>query len=212
MKQIFSNKYFDWILIAITVFFSTDLILNLFREFGYFSSFFLQITFAFTSIVTLISLFVKNGNSERCLRFFIIVGLIIPSLFIFNQFITDLLFYGIYRSNLLQNPILHLKFILGILLFILTIKYSKQTKSDRIKDYGILTSYTGIFLIVLILIRAIEPTFFIELNNVSIWKIIVKIIIGSLIVYLGYRLINENIKLKTCAILSIIAMFIYGLI
>jgi hypothetical protein len=212
MKQTFSNKYFDWILIAITFLFSIDTVLNLFNKFEYFSSYLLRITFALVSIAALISLVVKNGNGEKYSRFFIIVGLIIPSLLIFNQFITDLIFYGTKRLNFLLNPILYLKFIIGIILFILTIKYSKQTKSDRIKDYGILTSYIGIFLIGLILIKAIEPNFNTELNNVPIWKIIVKTIIGLSIVYLGYRLKNENIKLKTSVILFLISMFIYGLI
>ena len=212
MKQTFSNKYFDWFLIAITILFLIDTLPNLFNKFEYFSSYLLRITFASVSIVALISLLTKNGNGERYSRFFMIIGLILPSLIIFNQFLTDLLFYGINRENLIQNPILYLKFIIGITLFILTIKYSKQTKSDRIQDYGILTNYIGIFLISLILIRTIEPNFISDLNNVPIWKTITKAILGLVIVYLGYRLKNENMKLRTCIILVLISMVIYELI
>lgn len=212
MKQTFSNKYFDWILIAVTVLCLIDLVPNLFSKFEFFGSYLLRVTFALVSIVALISLIAKKGNGERYSRFFIIVGLIVPSLLIFNQFLTDLIFYGVNRTSLLQNPILHLKFVIGIGLFILTLKYSKQTKSDRTEDYGILTSYIGIFLILLILIRTIEPNFISTLNNVPIWKFITKTIIGLVIVYLGYRLKNENMKLKTCIILALISMFIFGLI
>lgn len=212
MKQTFSKKYFDWILIAITVLFSIEAVLHLFSKFEYFSSYLLRITFALVSVVAFISLMMKNANGEKYSRFFIIIGLIIPSLIIFNQFLTDLVFYGINREDLLQNPILHLKFILGIILFILTIKYSTQIKSNRIKDYGILISYVGIFLIGLTLVRAIEPNFIAYMNNVPIWKIVIKIISSLLIVYLGYRLKNENMKLKIYIIFALISIFIYGLI
>jgi hypothetical protein len=192
--------------------FLIDTVPNLFNKFEYFSSYLLRITFASVSIVALISLLTKNGNGERYSRFFIIIGLILPSLIIFNQFLTDLLFYAINRGNLLQNPILYIKFIIGIILFILTLKYSKQTKSNRIQDYGILTSYVGIFLISLILIKTIEPNFIADLNNIPIWETITKAIIGLVIVYLGYCLKNENMKLRTYMILVLISMVIYGLI
>ncbi len=212
MKQTFSNKYFDWILIVITALFSINSAINLFNKFDFFSSYFIRLTFALVSIVALISLIVKNGNGERYSRFFIIIGLIMPNLFFFNQFLTDLLFYGINRMSLIQNPILHFNFILGIIFFILTIKYSSQIKSYRIKDYGILISYVGIFLIGLILISSIEHNFIADLNYIPIWEIITKTIIGLVIVYAGYGLINGNMKLKTCIIIAIISMFIYGLI
>ncbi|MEO8516918.1 MAG: hypothetical protein ABI426_09240 [Flavobacterium sp.] len=212
MKQIFLNKYFDWILIVITLFFSIETLFNLFSEFEFFSSYLLRIVFALASIFAFILLIARRGNGEKYSRFFIIIILIIPSLIIFNQFLVDSIFYGINRVDLLQNSTMYLKLITGITLFIFTIKYSKQTKSDQIKDYGILTIYIGIFLIGLILIRVIEPNFVAGLNNVPIWKVIVKTIIGLLIIYLGYRLKTEDLKLKTCLVLVLISMFIYGLI
>ena len=163
-------------------------------------------------MVALISLLAKKGNGERYSRFFIIVGLIIPTLLLYNQFLTDLIFYGVHRISLLQNPMLHLKFIIGIVLYALTLKYSEQTKSDRIQDYGILTSCIGIFLILLIIIRTIEPNFIPGLDTIPIWEVITKTSFGLLIIYLGLRLKSKNMKLKTCLILALISMLIYGLL
>jgi len=212
MKQTYSNKYFDWILIAITAIFSINSVINLFNKFDFFSSYLIRLTLALVSTVALTSLIVKNGNGERYSRFFIIIGLILPNLFFFNQFLTDLLIYEINRISLIQNPIINLNFILGIILFILTIKYSTENKLNRIKDYGILINYIGIYLIGLIITKSIEANFIADLNNIPIWKIITKTIIGLSIIYLGYRLRNEKMKLKTCLILTLISMFIYGLI
>ena len=212
MNQTFLNKYLDYILIVITLFLSIETSLNLFSKFDFFSSYLLRIIFALTSILAFTSLISRNGNGEKYSRFFIIIILIIPSLIIFNQFLVDSIFYGINRLNLLQNLTLYVKLITGIILFIFAIKHSKQTKSVQTKDYGILTIYIGIFLIGLILTRVIEPNFVADLNNIPIWKAIVKTIIGLLIVYFGYRLKNEYFKLKFCLIIVLVLMFIYGLV
>lgn len=212
MKKTFSNKYFDLILIVITGFFTIEAVLNLRNSFEFFSSFLPRIIFVLTSIFAFTTLIMKNGNGEKYSLFFIIINLIMPDLLILNLYITDLIIYGINRLSLLQNSILHLKFFIGIIFFILTIKYSRQSKLDRLNNYGILISFFGIFLVILILIKTVEPNFNIILNNTPIWKTIVKTIIGLLIVYLGYCLRKGSIKLKNSIILTLTLMFIYGLI
>lgn len=212
MKQTFTNRYFNWVLIAITLLSSIGSLINIFNEFEFFSNYLVRIIFALTSILALISLIAKNGNGEKYSRFFIIVQIIIPSLLVFNEYLTYLLFYGLNRINLIQSPIIYLNITIGIILFLLTVKYSRENKLSRINDYGILISYFGIFLIALTLIRSIENSFFPNLNKISIWETTIKSIIAISIIFLGYRLVNQKIKLKTCIILSILSMFIYGLI
>ncbi len=212
MKQTFLNKYLDWILILITLYFSIETLSNLFSEFEFYSSYLLRIAYALTSLFGFTSLIMRKGNGEKYSRFFILILLILPGLIIFNQFLVHSIFYGINRTDLLQNPSLYLKLITGIILFIFSLKYSKQLKSDQTKDYGILTIYFGFFLIGLILIRAIEPNFVEALNTIPIWKIIAKTIIGIFIVYTGYRLKTNDFKLKICLILILISTLIYGLI
>ena len=212
MKHTYSNKYFDWILITITLLISIQNVPNLFTGFEFFSSYLLRIVFSLVSVVALLSLLIVNLNGERYTRFFIVVALIIPPLLIINIFLTDLMFYGANRLNLLQNPILFLKLIGGIVLLALTIKYSRKTKSERITDFGILIISVGVFAIVLTLVKTVQANMLSELNVLPPWKTIIKSIIGFVITYFGFRLKSGKTKLKTCIILVLIFMFIYGLI
>lgn len=212
MKNTFSHKYLDWILIVISLLFSVDSILILFNEFDFFSTFTLRLIFAFVSVLALISLLVNNLNGERYSRIFIIVATIIPAIIILNQFFTDLIFYGISRTDLLQNPILFLKAIIGIILFILIIKYSRQTKSERRKDYGILAMSIGIFATIFVIIKAIQTNTMEGLQELPLWKLITKSLIGLIVAYFGLRLKNDKIKLKSCIIITLILMLIYNLI
>jgi hypothetical protein len=212
MKQTFSNKYLDWVLIAVAVFFSVYNIKILFNVFDFFNSYLLRIAFSISSVLAISSLVIKNMNGEKYSRFFIIIVLIFPSLFLVNTYITDLAFYGVNKTDLLKDSFLYINLIFGIMLFMFSIKYSKQTKPTRISNYGILISYVGIFAIILIVTHAIQANFIAELNNVPIWKIIIKSIIGLLIILVGYQLKNEKIKLTKGLFFSILLIFIYGLL
>ncbi len=212
MKQTFLYKTFDWVLIVISLISSILTFLKLINGFEYFSTFLLKIAFTFVSLTALISLLVQKINGERFSRIFLIVMFIIPAIFVLYEYLTDLIFYGINRLNLLQNPFLYVKLIVGVILFYLTIKFSKQKKTQRIKDYGILISGIGIFVICYVLIRKIEPNFNSELMNYSNWKAIIKSIIGILVFFVGIRIKNQKIKLNKGIILTSITMFIFGLI
>ena len=212
MKKIFAHKVFDWILIGISLIFSVLTFMNLMNGFEYFSSFILRITFAFVSATALISLLIQKFNGERLSRIFIIVSLIIPAILIFYQYLIDLVFYGVNRLNLLQNPTLFLKLIGGIVLLYFAIKFSKQEKVDRIKDYGILIIGIGTFTICYVLIRTIEPNLNSELTDYPIWKTIIKTIIGILTLIIGIRIKNLKTKFNKGLILTLILMFIFGLI
>ncbi len=212
MKQTFLHKAFDWILIGISLIFLVLTFINLINGFEYFSSFLLRIAFAFVSVTALISLLVQKFNGERFSRIFIIVALIIPAILILYQYLTDLIFYGANRLNLLQNPTLFLKLVGGIVLLYFAIKFSKQEKAERIKDYGILISGIGIFTICYVLSRTIEPNLNSELIDYPIWKTIIKSIIGILTLIIGIRIKNLKTKFNKGQILILILMFIFGLI
>jgi len=212
MKQTFLHKTFDWILIGISLIFSVLTFMNLVNGFEHFSNFLLRIAFAFVSATALISLLVQRFNGERFSRIFIIVALIIPAILILYQYLTDLVFYGANRLNLLQNPILFLKLVGGIILLYLAIKFSKQQKAELIKDYGILIIGIGIFTICYVLTRTIEPNLNSELIDYPIWKTISKSIIGILTLVIGIRIKIEKMKFNTGLILTLILMFIFGLI
>ncbi len=212
MKKTFSNKILDWTLVGIALLFSVLAVWDLKNGFEFFSSYLLKIVIALISTTTFLSLLISKINSERFSRIFVLVVLIIPAVLIANQFITDLVFYGATRTDLLQNPLLFINPMVGIIIFQLTIKYSRQEKSEQIKDYGILIIGVGIFTICYVLTRTIEPNFSSYLNDYPIWKTIVKSVIGIATLIIGTRIKNEKMKFKKGLIWTIILMFIFGLI
>ncbi|RRO20038.1 hypothetical protein [Flavobacteriaceae bacterium 14752] len=214
MKQTFTHKYFDWILIGLSLIFSVLTLMNIFREFEFFSSFLLRIVFVLVSLTALISLLINNFNGERFSRIFVIVYLIFPGILFLNQFLTDIVIYGINRLNPLQNPTLILKLIGGIALLYFSIKFSKQHKNEHIKDYGIIVIGTGIFVILYVVTKSLEPNFVSPdlILAYPIWKTITKTIIGILILVIGFIIKNNKIKMNKALILTIGLIFIFGLL
>lgn len=212
MKQTFSHKTLDWIIIGISLLFSVLTFINLTNGFEYFSSYILRLTFALVSLTAFISMFFQKVNGERFSRIFLIVVLVIPGIMILYQFLTDLIFYGVNRMNLLQNPTLFPKLLGGIALLYFAIKYSNQQKAERIKDYGILIVGIGIFTICYALTRAIEPIVNLELIDYPIWKTTAKSIIGILTLIIGIKIKKQKLQFNKGLIMTSILMFIFGLI
>jgi len=212
MKKTFLHRILDWVLILISFIFSVLAVWDLTNGFEFFSNYLLKIAILLISITALFSLLIPKINGERFSRIFILAVLIIPAALIANQFITDLVFYGATRTDLLKSPILYLNLIGGIILLYLTLKYSKQQKQDRKKDYGILIIGVGVFAICYVLSQTIEPNFSSDLNNYPIWKTIAKSIIGIVTLIIGIRMKDQKIKFNKGLILTLIIMFVFGLI
>lgn len=212
MKQTFSNKVFNWALIGISLIFSVLTIMSLYDRFDFFSVYLIKIVFAFISVTALISLIVKEINGELYSRLFIVTVVIFPGIFVLNEFITDLVFYGAYRPNLLRNPTLFFQLLSGITLLYFAIKFSKQPRSARTIDYGILIIGIGIYTILYVMTRFIEPFLNLKIIEYPIWKAIIKSIIGVATLIIGLRTKNGKIKFKKSLILTIILVFIFGLI
>lgn len=213
MKQTFSLKYVDWIIIIVSLLFSINAVNNLLSPIEFPSSFLLRIIFALAPTIALISLFLKKMNGERFTRIFVMVSLIIPPILLLNQIFTDFVLYGANRFDLLENPILlFINLVLGIVLLYLVTKHSNQTSLERIKDYGILIILIGVFAIIYVLLMTIQPNMYEELNDYPIWKTCIKSVIGIVIIVFGFRLKNEKLTLKTCLIFVMISLFVYGII
>ncbi|WP_396149848.1 hypothetical protein [Flavobacterium sp.] len=212
MKQTFLYKTFDWILVVVSLYFSIFSFENLINGYEYFSTFLLKIVFFIISITALISLLFKHLNGERFSRIFLIVVLIIPAILVLNQYLVDLIFYSINRLNLIQNYILFLKLIAGLVLLYLAIKFSKQQKAEQIKDIGILIIGISFFTNFYVLVRTIEPNFNSELSNYPIYKTIIKLIIGILTLIIGIRIKNQKVKFNRALIITLILLFTFGLI
>lgn len=212
IKKPFTNKIIDLILIGITSFFVILTVWNLTNGFEYLSSYLIRIAFALTSMMTFLSLLISQMNGERFSRIFILVILIFPAVLMANQFTTDWIFYGVIRTDLLQNPFFFLKLFGGIILFYLSLKYSRQRKEERTKDYGVLIIGIGIFIVAYVLTRTIESNFNADLNGYPIWKTIVKSVIGITTLIIGTQIKKEKIKFKKGLIWTITLMFIFGLL
>lgn len=213
MKQTFSLKYLDWIIIIVSFLFSINAVNNLLNPLEFPSSYLLRIVFALAPIMAFISLIFKKMNGERFTRIFVMVSLIIPTILIANKIFTDFILYGANRFDLLENPILlFINLVLGIVLLYLFTKYSNQTSLERIKDYGVLIILVGVFALIYVLLLTIQPSMYSELNNYPIWKTFIKSIIGIAIIFFGFRLKNQRLTLKTCLIFVLISLFVYGII
>lgn len=212
MKQSFSNKYFDWILMGISLIFSVIGMINLVSGFEYFTTYLLRITLFLASVAAFFSLVFGKINGERFSRIFVIVVLILPGILLLNQILIDLVFYSVNQPDLLQNPMLFLTLMVGIVMLYFTVKFSNQQESDRIKDYGILIIGIGVFTICYTLTRVIEPIIVSEQNGYPIWKTVIKSILGISILIIGFRIKGQKIKFSKGLTLVLILMSIFGLI
>ena len=184
--------------------------LKLFSDFDIFSSYLLRIAFFASSIVALISFFIKTLDPERYSRIFVFVVLLFPPILTMYTFLTDLIFYGALRTNLLENPMLYVQLILGVILWIASIRYSNQPVEKRRMDHGIIICCIGFFALVLIITRSVEAHFSDYLLSVPIWKLIVKGLIGLIVAYFGYRIFKNPTRIRRGIWITIILMFVYG--
>jgi len=212
MKKIFSNRILDWVLAGTSLLFVVLTTWNIVNDFEYLSTYLVRIAFFLTSILAFFSLLIFRTKAERFLRIFILVNLIFPAIFTFNLFVTDFVFYSALRTDLLRSPLLFIQFLAGIILFYLTLIYSRQQKKERIKDYGILIIGIGVFIICYVYTRTVEASFYPELNAYPIWKTVAKSVITIGVILMGSRVNNEKVKLKKGLIWTIVLLFINGLI
>jgi hypothetical protein len=204
MKPTYNKKYFDFALIAFSLLFFLDSAVSLFDKFDYLSSYLLRVIWTSFSVLSLISLGTSKLNGERYSRAFILINLVLPSTLVFIQCLADLLFYGAIRTDLLQNPTLYIKLVIGIILLILSLKFSNEQKLERIRNYGILTILVGLFVVLFTFIVTIESS----TKSFTDIAFVIKTMIGLLIIFLGVKLRSEKVKFRTFLILLLTLAFI----
>lgn len=197
MKPTYTKQYFDFTLITFSLLSLLDITVSLFGKFEYLSTYLLSVLWAAFSIVSLLSLTTAKLNGERYSRAFILVNLIMPPALVFIQCLIDLVFYGAVRTDLLQNPTVYIKLFIGIILFMLSIRFSKEVELERTRDYGILTILVGIFVVICTFIVTVEST----VKSFTDIGFVMKTIIGLVIIFLGTKLKNQNVKFSTFCIL-----------
>lgn len=207
IKETFSNKYFNIILIGITLYFTVISITKLIGEFDFFSNYLLRISAVLLSSLAFFTLLVKNANGERFTRFFIIGVLIFPLFTVLNQFLVDSLFYGINRINLLQNTLLNSIGLVGILLYFLSHHFSKQTQTSQQKDIGLFICGIGIFIVIRTIISAIEANYVHDMRPITFSEITIKTVIIILLFFIGFRMHQQKLKFGKGLLFTFVLLF-----
>ncbi len=184
---------------------------NLFQPFDYVSSFSLRLVFAIVSMCSILSILIKEMDSERFLSIFVIVTLIIPSCLILYDFMKDFLLYGIVRTELIASPILYIKLILGLILIYFSILFSKTTHENRINDYCLMIVLIGLYVTILSVIIYFESRSYSNSFPKSILSSGLKLLFGGLIILMGFRIKNKKTKIKRGIIYFLILFISYGL-
>jgi hypothetical protein len=199
-------------LILINLLVLTQVIYNLFLPFDYLSSYSLRLLFAIVSTFSILSALIKKMDSERFFILFIFITLIISPCLIIFEFLKDLMIHGISRTDLIDNPVLLVKLIIGIVLIYFSIKYSNISHEDRVVNYNILIMLIGLYIIILTGIMHFESRLYSGLYNKPVWISILKLFSGFMITFVGYRLMNEKIKTRKGLVYVLIFLIINGLV
>jgi len=208
MKQIYSNKIFNWVLITISVLILIDSSYLLTNEFEYLNVLILRVTLTIFSILSFLSFFINKLNKELFSRLFILANLIFIPFIIYFHFLVDVTIYSITRLNLISNPILHIKFLTGLILFYLSIKYSNKSKLQKHTEYGIIILIYGSFLIVSVFTKIFDY----DSAGFSIIELSIKLLLITGIILVGNKLRNNNLNLKKSLIITGVLVTIYALI
>ena len=202
MKEIYSDKIFNWTLITISILVLIDSSYLLSNEFEYLNVLILRITLTIIPILSLLSFFINKLNKELFSRLFILANLIFIPFIIYFQFLVDATIYSITRLNLISNPILHTKFLIGLILFYLSIKYSHKTRLQKQNECGIIIIIYGFFLIVLTSTKIFDYDF----ERFSIIEFLIKLLLIFGIIFIGNKLrINKQNLKKSLIITGVLA-------
>lgn len=208
MKQIYSNKIFNWIILIVSVLTLIDNSFRLNQEYEFLSVLILKIILFIFPILSILSFFFKKMTKEIYSRAFILVNLIFPPVTVYFQYLVDLLFYSFNRTDLISRPTMHINFLIGLVLFFLSLKFSKQTKIQRQNEFGILIIVYGLSLLILNLTRVFNY----DSVEFSVITFCMKILISISIIFVGNKLRTEKLKFKTTIIISLILAIISGML
>lgn len=206
MKKIYASEIFNWVLLIISVVTLIDTSYLLTREFEFLNVLVLRIVLFVVPVLSIVSFFTEKLRKEFYSRLFILVNLIALPVIIYYQFLVDQFIYMVTRTDLISSPAIHVKFLIGIILFYLSLKFSKTTKAEKQREYGIVMMIFGGFLILISVTKIVDSV------NFSMIQFAVKLVLSFGIIYIGNRLRNNNLKFKTAMILAALLAIISGMV
>ena len=203
MKQTFTNRSFDFVMMACLAYFLLDSVLMLFDGHTSFSGYLLPLFYLSISFLALLSLVSSKLDGERFSRFFIWITLIIPPALLYLMYLFNLVWYGANMIEFLQHPAPYVKLAAGIILLLLLNKFSQKGNHASIQDNALLIMLCGAFLVLYFSVATLE-------SGVSFtgYPYISKTVLGLAMIMLGYLLKREKIKFRTCLIVLFVLMFL----
>jgi hypothetical protein len=205
MKHTYKKRYLDFLLVVICLFFLLDSASTFIQHADHFAIYLLRLIWLAVALLSLISLVAPKMNGEQYSRYFIVVSLIMPPVLVLAQCLTDLIFYGAFRTDLLLNPLVYVKLILGITLLVLAIRLSKESELERVKEFGLLSIIAGSVVVLRATLRMIDTD---TGASFSIINTVIGVVIGLTLMFLGSRLKNKKIRLKTFLIVLVVLILI----
>jgi len=119
MKSVYSIKYLDWLLLAVSFYYAILIFSKISFANTQLSTVFLVVLISISSLA-FIGLIFKNKLSHEFNQLFLILVVVFPSAHIVYRYLADLIFYGINRVELLSDPFVFFQLIIGIGLLLLT--------------------------------------------------------------------------------------------
>lgn len=204
----YTNKIFNWIVLLVSVLFLLDSMHRLTQEFYHFNGVFLRVTLAVSSLLSVLSFFIKKLKGALFSRVFILANLILVPLSIYFQFLVDATMYLAIRFDLISNPLLYVKFLLGLILFYGSIRYSRQAKTQRHNEYGLISMMYGLFLVLLTGLKIVDY----DVIDFAILQFILKLMLSFWIVFWGNKLRIGSLNFKKGISIIVLLIFIFTLI
>lgn len=206
MKELYSNRIFDCVIFTISVLSFIDSAYLLTQDFENFNVLTVKTVQFIISILSISSFFFINLHVEFYSRLFILAKFILPPIAVYFQFAIDQLFYLLTRTTLISNPIIHSNFLIGIVLFLLSNKFSQGSKIQRQGEYGTMIMLYGIFLLLLTVTKVFDS------DNISIIIFVVKLLLSVSIIFVGRKFGTEKLKCKAAIISTLILAIISGML
>lgn len=202
MKEIYSNRIFNYIVLLISVLGIIDTYISSKSEVDSLNIALLNIVLIVLPGLSALSFFVKRLNTEIYSRLFIVGSIIMLPLSIYYTFISDLILYSFSRTYLISNPIILANLLIGIILFYFSIKFSKLDKVQRERDYGAIIMILGMAMLLL------TTSKFIDQEPIQVVQYFVALLLSAGITFIGNRLRLKKLRLKTAVITTILITLI----
>lgn len=123
---------------------------------------------------------------------------------VYYRFLVDHVMYSFTRTELISNPAMHINFLIGIVLFCFSMKFSRLTIKQRHSEFGTLIIIYTAFL----LLHASAKITNLETQNFSVIEFIIVVLLGIGFIFTGNNLRTLKFKFKTAIITSIILFMI----